>query len=275
MLKLLGQAGQALRIGVTRDSVCLVRTTRWGRGAPQLLGEQACAGVGDAAIGTALAALLAGAGDGVAGLPASVVLADDLLRLWLVTPPPGVARLADLEAAAALRFQTLYGESAAGWKVTADWRSTRPFCAAAVPLPLLMMLEQGAAARQLALVAVLPHFIDAWNRWSGALQPGAWFGQLSGQVLTLGVSPQRGRLHAVRTLALPAGPDLLALMLQREALLLDVPAPSLLQVAGPLPASWQRPAVAGALMLRRLSHAAHPAAGLSTAAALVMAGAPA
>ena len=273
--------GQSLCIGVARNGVCLLRSGGWRRAAPEVLGEQACVdgGAGHiAAVGAALAALLADSR--VTGLPVTYVLADDLLRLWHVTPPPGVSRLADLEAAAALRFQTLYGEAATGWKLMADWHTDTPFCAAAVPRPLLALLEQRAAAQRLAVVAVLPHFVAAWNRWHGALQAGAWFAQVGGQagaeVLTLGVVQRRGQLHTVRALAMPSGPDALAALLQREALLLDVPVPELLQVCGALPPAWLRPVGAGPVVLRHLGRPAAPGqAPLSAAAALAWAGVPA
>jgi hypothetical protein len=49
-------------------------------------------------------------------LAVTVVLADDLVRLWQVTPPPGAAAWPTSKAAAALRFQRLFGEAPAGWR---------------------------------------------------------------------------------------------------------------------------------------------------------------
>lgn len=279
--------GQALRLGVSGSEVCLLRTSRWGAsaGAPELLGRAPLVAAGlvqggpgalsadfsanlsadlpmdlPTALPAALASLLADAS--YAGWPLSVVLADDLLRLWQVTPPDGVARLADLQGAAALRFQTLYGESAAQWRMMASWDNRRPFFAAAAPQALLAALEQGAATQRLTLVAVVPHFIGAWNRWRRALQAGAWFGVVHDGLLSLG-AVEAGQLRAVRILPLPvetaqqAGADhhWLSLGVGREALLLGLAAPSLLQLCGQVPAQWHRPAANAAGLPTTLSAA--------------------
>ena len=252
--------GQALRLGVARDGVALLRSSRW-RGAPlTLLAERACAvpdnthgGADFTALALALDQVLAGAD--CAGWPLSVVLDDDLARLWQVAPPQGAARLADLRAAAAMRFQALYGEALEGWKMVAGWHPRVPFFGA-LPLALLDVLERGAAAHKLCIVGVVPHFVDAWNRWQGALKPDAWFGVLHGSLLTLGAC-EGGRLRAIRTLALPHGAEhyWLTQMLAREALLLDLAPPAQLQVCGPVPAAWRQ----GAANPANPAHPAHPA----------------
>jgi len=236
---MLERFGTSLRIGISPAGLCLLRVRRW-RGAPlTLLAEAACVpgdGLPHQAIAPALTALLAG--QNLAGHSVSFVLADELTRLWQVTPPPGAARLADLEGAAALRFQSLYGEAASGWKTMADWQAGAPFFAAAVPLPLLAVLEQAAAEHKFAIVEIVPHFIAAWNRWRRALADGAWFGVLHDGLLTVGIVAA-ARLHAVRLLPVPHGADgyWLKQVVQREALLAGVEAPALLQVAGTPPAA--------------------------------------
>ena len=249
--------GASLRIGVSPSAVSLLVVRRWGGAAPRVLAEPAVAAPAGAplqqqqqqqitALGAALAALLEG-GD-YAGWPVVLVLADDWLRLWHVTPPPGAARLDDLEAAAALRFHTLYGEALDGWRMLAAWDSTAAFFAAAAPRALLDVIAEVARAQQLAVVGITPHFVSAWNRWHGALKPGAWFGLAHDGVLRLGAPRHGGRLGAVRTLALPAGADhyWLTQTLAREALLLDLPAPTLLQLCGQVPALLCKPAPHGA-----------------------------
>jgi hypothetical protein len=239
--------GPVLRIGVAPHAVSLLRLRRWGAAAPELLAEQACAPAGEgdgapfAAIGQALREMLAQpalAGQ-LAGRAATFVLDDQLVRLWQVTPPVGASRLADLEAAAALRFQTLYGEPPGAWRILADCDAAAPFFAAAVPRALLALLEQAAAAQRLAVVGVEPHFIAAWNRWRGALKPDAWFGLVHDNLLTLGALQER-RLRAVRTLPLPHHADAywLRQMLAREALLLELEAPARLQLCGAAPPAW-------------------------------------
>eukprot|EP01034_Spumella_vulgaris_P032652 gene32652-40288_t len=163
--------------------------------------------------------------------------------MWPVTPPAQAARLADLEAAAALRFHNLYGEPAGGWKIVADWDTRQPFFAAAMPQPLLATLELAAADHGMAVVEVLPHFVTAWNRWQGALKDGAWFGQVHDNLLTLAIIDS-GRLHAIRALPVPRGADQywLAQTLKREALLAGLQAPPLLQLCGQVPPLLAKPA---------------------------------
>ncbi len=229
--------GQQLRIGVSARAVALVATSRFQREELSVLAERRCA---DGAIDTICASvrdLLADAS--CAGWPVSLVVADELARLWQVTPAPGSTRVADLEGAAALRFQTLYGEAPLLWRIAADYDPARPFMAAAMPRQLLALLEQACAGRQLKVVEIVPQFVAGLNRWRGALKPGAWYGQVQEQVLTLCAGT------AVRAVALPradvgaAGNDWLRLQLEREALRLNLPAPERLMVSGDAPAAWR------------------------------------
>jgi hypothetical protein len=228
--------GEGVRLGVAANAVALVKTSRWG-GPATPIGAQAYEGAGG--LRDALAALL---GPGYAGWPLTVVLADELARMWQVTPPPQCTRLADLEAAAALRFQRLYGESAADWVVRAGWDAGRPFLAAAMPRALLGALEAGAGFHQMKLVEIAPQFVTLLNLCRGALVPGAWFGTLHDNVLTLGAldPADAGGVVAVRAQALPdsAGAGWLAEHLAREALRLNLAAPDRLQLWGALPPAW-------------------------------------
>jgi len=115
--------GQSLRIGIAPDALALVRTSIWPHERARLLGQVAAAGADPVSLGAALGMLLGE--HEVAGLPVTVVLSDDLVRLWQVTPPQGATRLADLEAAAMMRFNALFGGGPAGWKISADWDAAR------------------------------------------------------------------------------------------------------------------------------------------------------
>jgi hypothetical protein len=230
--------GQSLRLGIGHDSLALVRTSRvFARGAT-VLAEARCADANDPqALGAALRTLLAEAG--VAGWPVSVVLADELARMWQVAPPPGAAQPADLEAAAAMRFQALFGAPHAGWKIAADWQATRPFLAAALPASLLDVLEQAAREARCHLVEIVPQFVVAMNHWRKRHRPGAWFGLMHGQVLTL-AAYDGALLAALRTAVVPPGADRdwLESHVAREALRVGVGRPERLQVCGPAPRSW-------------------------------------
>lgn len=236
---------QSLRIEVTPQALRLLRVRRWGKAAPQLLAEQPLAGASAdelaAALPAALDALLAG--QAVRGVAATFVLADDLVRMWQVVPPLQAARLADVEAAAALRFHTLYGESPAAWHMSADWSAAAPFMAAAVPRALQAALEATAARHALVVIAIVPHFVAAWNRHARALKRDAWFGVAHGNVLALAACAE-GRMRALRHIAIPHGADhyWLTQTAQREALLLGLPAPALLQLSGDVPPALAKPA---------------------------------
>jgi hypothetical protein len=253
--------GQGLRVGVSGAGLALLKTSRWFGAPATLLAEQrfADAVVPDAAaMGDALGELLAAAG-GARG-PLRIVLADDLVRIWRVTPAPGSARLADLEAAAAVRFHALYGEPLTEWVVTAGWDAGAPFLAAAMPRALRAALEQAAAAQRVPVIEIVPQFIAGWNRWRGALAPGAWYGQLHDGVLTLGVTAD-ARLCALRSVVVPAdaGRDWLVAHVAREALRLDVAPPAQLQLSGPVPAHWRGGVAAAGLVCGALSVARAPA----------------
>ncbi|MDN2712018.1 hypothetical protein O0880_21570 [Janthinobacterium sp. SUN118] len=243
--------GHGLRLGVAVDGVSLWRSSRWRAPAWTPLAEQAYAPDdslhGDfSALGQALEQVLP-AGE-YAGWPLSVVLDDALTRLWQVDLPQGATRLADIEAAAALRFQALYGDAPGLWQSSGAWDARAPFFCA-VPRALLAQLTRVALDRKLALIFITPQFVRSWNRWQGALKPGAWFGQLQAQALTLGV-PREGVLHAVRTVPVPhgAGHYWMEQTLAREALLQGMDAPGLLQLCGAAPPDWLAPRAPGALI---------------------------
>ncbi|MGJ9420322.1 hypothetical protein ACHAC9_21585 [Massilia sp. CMS3.1] len=226
------------RIGVAADSLALVQARGGWRPTSRLLAETPVDALeGGAALGNSLRRLLADVP--AAGRPVAVVLADDLARIWQVTPPQGASRMADLEAAAALRFQALFGAPAAGWRISADWDADRPFLAAALPAPLLASLQGLAAEHRFHLVEITPQFVAALNGWRKLRRPGAWFALVHGAVLTLAVF-EKGALAAVRTALIPPGSDRawLAAHIAREALLVGVGEPALVQVCGGAPRAW-------------------------------------
>jgi hypothetical protein len=242
--------GQSLRIDVAAHAVSVQRVSRW-RGEPLTeLAAQAIAPSGEHpfdAIANALRALLGELE--VNGWPVGFTLADELTRIWRVTPPPGAARLADMEAAAGLRFQSLYGEPPSAWQVSADWDAAKPFFAAAVPRALLALLQLVAQEFRLSIVGIEPRFVGAWNRNRGGMKQGAWFGLVHDKLLTLAAIEAEGKgVRAIRPLPIPHGADQywLTQTLQREALLLDMAAPDLLQVCGAMPAVWTTPAAGAA-----------------------------
>jgi hypothetical protein len=234
---MLSRFGQALRLGLAPDGLALVKTSRWRRGQVEVLAERPLAPGDDAALAQALAGL--SSDFRIAGWPVTVVLSDELARMWQVTPPPAASRPADLEAAAALRFQSLFGASSAQWKIAADWDAVYPFLAAAVPQALLDRLRQAALEQRFHLVGIAPQFVLALNQWRKLRRPGAWFGQVQAGVLAIAAF-EGEQLAAVRSAPLPPGADRewLESLVAREALRVGMDRPDRLQVCGPAPASW-------------------------------------
>lgn len=237
---MLKRLGHSLTIGVSREGLTALRLSRWRGPAATVLAErplQTDELDDPARLAAALRALVAG--QDCQALPLSVVLADDLVRMWQVNPPQGASRLADIEAACALRFQTLFGESMAGWRVAsaADWRA--PFFAAAMPHALYESLTAFAREAGMPLVSMSPQFVVAFQRWRKALVPDGWFAVVHGGLLTLGVH-DGSQLQAVRSLPMPAdaGTPWLRAQLDREALRLDLARPQALQCCGQVPHGW-------------------------------------
>lgn len=249
---MLERFGMHLRLGVSPTAVTLVRVGRRA-GQCQLLVEQPVAPIPGAPYEGIMAALqrLSAAYDG-ARLPLRLVLADALVRQWMVTPPQNALHRSDCQAAAALRFQTLYGEALGDWRLTADWDARQPFLACALPGALLDALQGAAATRQLPVLEIAPQFVVAWSRWRGAIAPRAWFGLVGADTLTLAV-PRGVRLQTLRAAVLPEAawhdPAALTRHLTREALRLDAPLPALLHLCGALaddlPKSWSLALAAG------------------------------
>jgi hypothetical protein len=205
--------------------------------------------------------------------PVSVVVADDLTRLWRVTPPTGVTRQSDLEAAAEMRFQTLYGDPLMDWKMSADWDAREPFFAAAVPGWLLAALEEEGRRKKVAWIQIVPQFLAAWNTWRGRLAPGAWFANVHDNLMTLGVV-QGKQLVAVRSTALPPDVDSswLSGFLQRQCLLLNMDEPRSVAFCGLLTVCEVSPDSTGSVHWSRLDRPALATDSLSLGVALAQTG---
>jgi hypothetical protein len=230
--------GHALRLGIGQHAIALVETRRWNREAV-LVAEQPLDGTH--ALPLALTGALTALWNEVQRdrWPLTVVLADELVRLWHVTPPADCSRMADLQASAALRFQQLYGEPAADWQVSAHWQLQRPFLAAAAPRALIGAVQQSSHAHALRIVEAAPQFIVLFNRWRAKLAPGDWFGVVQEGVLTLAAC-DTGGIAALRAVAVPAQAHAawLGEHVAREALRLNLPAPQRLRLCGAVPAAW-------------------------------------
>jgi hypothetical protein len=264
----------SLCIGLSKNGIALLRVSGWRQRQCQLLSDVALseAAMAPTQIAAELGKLIKETS--CDGLPATVIVADEWVRVFVVTPPKNCSRIKDCHAAANMRFQTLYGEAASGWHIEADWDPQHPFLACALHQSLRSGLQQLAADHRLTLTSVLPHFIAVWNRWHRQLTLSNWFGMVHDNHLTLGIVDQQ-RLCGVRTTSLPEHawidqkwlPDYVL----REALRLNVPATTSLQLCGEIPGQWTTHTF-GPLHCTRLDgiHQTSSRAGLS--ASLILAG---
>lgn len=239
---MLERFGKSLRIGVSRTGIALVEASRWSRPRATLLVESRPTPEASAnADGMAgrLRGVLAEAKCG--NRSATIILDDDLVRFFMVAAPQNATRIQDCQAAAEMRFHALYGNSSEEWQLAADWNARHPFLVCAIPRALLTALRTAAGEYRLQVVAIVPQFVAAWNRWRPALRSDSWFGVVHDGMLTLGVA-HAGRLCAVRRMRLPGGggdeAGWLAGQLSREALRQNIPAPARVQLCGRMPGQW-------------------------------------
>lgn len=255
---MLDRLNKNLRIGVSHTGIALLQTSGWMRSRVKLLSERGMTAE-QAASADWLAARLSSmiAEAKCISQTVTVIVADDLVRMFMVNPPQNATRLQDCRAAAEMRFHALYGDALAGWQLEADWNAKRPFLACAIPCALPAALRAAISERRLALVEIVPRFIAAWNRWHAVLRPDKWFGAVYDGMLTLGVMDGQ-RLRAVRSMPLPAGGwdngAWLSEHLAREALRLNLVAPKGMQLCGDIPGQWATQTF-GALVCERLDAA--------------------
>lgn len=269
-----GRSGRSISIGLSSSEIAVLRTEGFWRARSTLLAETVL--TGDV---TNISELLVLECQAILkkitckGLPLNIVLADEWTRLFIVTPPPNCVRLEDCQAAAAMRFQALYGVAPEEWQLEADWNACRPFLACAVPHNLLAIVQKIAGDHALILRTVAPQFIYLWNQWCKALQKGNWFGVVQGQTLSLAVMNEFG-VCALRVVQIPDdGHDFpwLQQHVMREALRLNLPAPPQLQVCGNRKNYWHSPPAENSFRCVHLDHVSD----MTNAQALACSGMPA
>jgi hypothetical protein len=160
----------------------------------------------------------------------------------MVTPPRNALRRLDCEAAAAARFEALYGEPLGeAYRLSAHWQARGPFLAAALPTARLQALLALLERHGLQVDAIEPQLVAAWNRWRSRVPASAWFGLLAEGRLNL-VARAGDSWLELRTLGVdpPALADAgwLQAALRREAARLCVEAPACVALSGPVPPAW-------------------------------------
>lgn len=271
MLKRLGFPIDALRIGLSKTSVSLLRSTGILRRRNDVVGQQLFSSLSVSEIETELRILLNNTQ--FRNIPTTVILSDDWVRLFVVTPPGNATRLQDCSAAADMRFQTLYGESMDDWNLAADWNESKPFLACAIPNLLLSMLNKVATEYSLRLIEMTPQFIASWNRWQVKIQPSIWFGSYHDTSLTLALTTKQG-LCAIRTTTVPheglSNKQWLSDHVRREALRLNLVESPKILLSGQFPQSWKDD-IDGSIVCQQLdpstldSHGANLSPALSLA----------
>jgi hypothetical protein len=219
-------------------------------------------------LGSALTTALAE--NGCQRMKTDLVLADGWARYFMVAPPKNVSNMADCQAAAAMRFHQLYGESPLDWQIDAQWDTDNAFLACALPNNLLLGLQQACSTQKLRLLSITPYFIACWNHWCRTLDGAAWFGVVNAGYLTL-AAIENGRLHALRRSPFADenwhDKQYLPTLLAREALRLNLSLPARLQLCGKLP-EGRASETMGQLECRRLDAGQQPLSGTGTAGPL-------
>jgi len=258
-----GLFGARIQIGLTRDAMAIMVRGAGPRAQTTVLAELALAD--DIAHQPPnLSKLCSDALDNAnyRQLPLHVILDDSLARLFLVTPPQNVSRMQDLQAAAAMRFHSLFGDAPSDWQIEADWQTTGAFLACALPKTLINELQQIATDHHLYLYAVQPYFVAAWNKHRQALHNDGWFGVIQGNNMTLGIlgtlsGPIKREFQAVRTMAIPADGHALPWLreqLARVALQMNTASPEKLYLTGNQQQYWTASAGANGFVLHNLDN---------------------
>ena len=215
---------------------------------------------------------------GLQGSTASLVISDALVRQWLVDPPLNPSNLDDLRAAAASRFQLLFGESPANWEIRGDWQSQRPFVAAALPNAYVLALNTTLNACRLQADSICPQTVVSLNRWGSRLLAGSWLVLYQDGRATIVVIDGAAELAGLRQVQ--CGPHEIASepnftqFLRLQAMLMGVPLPPIIQIPDLImELGWIRYA-RGAQPQYRVLQKVLPHEGLLTSgAALALAGA--
>lgn len=241
--RLAALAGAEVRIGISKRSLTIVRCGAFGTSASLLHEVRYAEDTPMEVIGKQCRVALSG--QGCAGLPLSITLGDDLVRLFMVTPPQNAARMQDLAGAASMRFHSLFGEMPRDWRVEADWRANAPFLACALPSDTAAQCTGLARDLGMPLTALQPHFISAWNlarKELGHKAEPAWLAVFQGTQLSLGMAaPGTSRVFATRGLTVPAeraGRDWLQEQVMRAALQTGLAMPNRLLLAGEARSDW-------------------------------------
>lgn len=124
------------------------------------------------------------------GLYLRVVIADELLRYFMVTPPANALSWSDCESAALMRFESLYDTPSVNWTLRFCPHAYKPFLACALPAAFIQAIQTASQARGHHLMGLQPFFTWCWNQWVKSSQSKGckgWIGAGMGETLTIGI----------------------------------------------------------------------------------------
>ena len=201
--------GAMLHLSLSKTQIGLSYVPNGWRPRPVLLFDGPTGAAPDRDPTTLTAALAPVLSEGrYAGASLSVTFGDEWARLFMVPMPKNSFRLQDVRTAAAMRFQTLYGDDAAAWRITCDDAFEGQFLACAMPNTLYAVIEGLAAAHGLRLVSLVPSFVATWNRVYRRLGR-SWLGLVHEETIVVGCvgGTAKPQLEAVQRLRLTGTED--------------------------------------------------------------------
>jgi len=233
--------GARLHLGIASDGIAMSRyESAWDR-KPVLVGEITCA---THDLTQSCETLLQNSN--CRGLPLAISLGHGWGKLFIVRPPSQVQKKSVLVAAAAMRYQSLFGKSNEAYQIEADWQLDRPFLACAYPKSLLATLHKIAQQNQSPLLAIVPCFVAAWNTWRDQITAESWLGVINNNFLAIGITADTHPLDLaeIRNISIPATGhnfEWLDELLRRAALQHNVAIPKKISLIGNQHRYWHQP----------------------------------
>lgn len=156
---------------------------------------------------------------------ATIVISDRLVRYFLVERPQGARNAKEIEMAAMLRFEEIYGKDARTWQIEMDlppWTSN--FLACGIPEAQLTLIRQLFSLLGIQIKYISPFGIERWNRHKRKLStPNTCFVALSSDTAWLAVRRDKcwvaANTHLLRDDKAKELPDLIRREFARHGLL--------------------------------------------------------
>lgn len=164
----------------------------------------------------------------------SIVVADPLVRYFIVTVPQGLRSHAELQGAINAHFEEQFGLSSKDWEVRADLApGCNSYLACAVPLALTQSLRAGCTDMRLRLLSIAPYTVSELNRWRRQLPArDFWFAAATTTSLTLGFRAKHGWRGMRTHRAMGEIQSQLPALLERDSLRLGVADVTILHYSG-------------------------------------------